>query len=81
MSKKEKYSNAGKGDKSRVTDKKKYAENWEKIFGKTKKDKKMIDNIAIAIYFNFIPIALMVFGSWIFVEFVKNEHERQRNEK
>ena len=40
MSKKEKYSNAGKGDKSRETDKKKYAENWEKIFGKTKKDKK-----------------------------------------
>jgi len=36
MSKKEKYSNAGKGDKSRVTDKKKYAENWEKIFGKKK---------------------------------------------
>ena len=41
----------------------------------------MIDNIAIAIYFNFIPIALTVFGSWIFVEFVKNEHERQKNEK
>jgi|TARA_B100001094_G_C18131153_1_gene772356 hypothetical protein len=29
-----KYSNAGKGDKSRITDKKKYSENWEKIFGK-----------------------------------------------
>ena len=36
MSKKSKYSNAGKGDKSRITDKKKYAENWEKIFGKKK---------------------------------------------
>ena len=35
-----KYSNAGKGDKSRVTNKKKYAENWEKIFGKKKKTKK-----------------------------------------
>ena len=39
MSKKSKYSNAGKGDKSRVTNKKKYADNWEKIFGK-KKEKK-----------------------------------------
>ena len=36
-----KYSDAGKGDKSRITDKKKYADNWEKIFGKkTKKEKK-----------------------------------------
>ena len=35
-----KYSNAGKGDKSRVSNKKKYAENWEKIFGKKKKEKK-----------------------------------------
>ena len=32
-----KYSNAGKGDKSRVSDANKYAENWEKIFGKKKK--------------------------------------------
>ena len=39
MSKKSKYSNAGKGD-NRVTDKKKYAENWEKIFGKKKKERK-----------------------------------------
>ena len=30
------YSNAGKGDKSRVTNKKKYSENWERIFGKKK---------------------------------------------
>ena len=36
---KSKYSNAGKGDKSRVSDINKYAENWEKIFGK-KKNKK-----------------------------------------
>jgi len=34
---KSKYSNAGKGDKSRVSDINKYAENWEKIFGKNKK--------------------------------------------
>ena len=36
---KSKYSNAGKGDKSRVSDTNKYAENWEKIFGKKKKKK------------------------------------------
>ena len=36
---KSKYSNAGKGDKSRVSDANKYAENWEKIFGKKKKKK------------------------------------------
>ena len=34
------YSDAGKGDKSRVINKKKYADNWEKIFGKKKKGKK-----------------------------------------
>ena len=39
MSKKEKYSNAGKGDKSRVSDKKKFDDNWEKIFGKNKSKK------------------------------------------
>jgi|TARA_B100001094_G_scaffold254935_1_gene253778 hypothetical protein len=32
--KKKEYSDAGKGDKSRVTDKEKFDENWEKIFGK-----------------------------------------------
>jgi len=32
MEKKNKYSNAGKGDKNRVSDKKKYDENYEKIF-------------------------------------------------
>jgi len=37
MSKKKKYSNAGKGDKNRVSDKKKYDENWEKIFTKKKR--------------------------------------------
>lgn len=37
MSKK-KYSNAGKGDKSRVSDKNRFDENWEKIF-KMKKPK------------------------------------------
>ena len=36
--KKPKYSDAGKGDKSRVSDKKKFDKNWEKIF--RKKDKK-----------------------------------------
>ena len=36
---KPKYSNAGKGDKSRVSDINKYAENWEKIFGKKEKKK------------------------------------------
>ena len=43
-----KYSNAGKGDKSRVSDSKRYADNWDKIF---KKEKKLILNILyIGIY-------------------------------
>lgn len=33
------HSDAGKGDKSRISDTKKYSDNWEKIFGK-KDDKK-----------------------------------------
>ena len=33
MEKKNKYSNAGKGDKNRVSDKKKYDKNYEKIWG------------------------------------------------
>ena len=33
MGKKSKYSNAGKGDKSRISDKKQFDKNWEKIFG------------------------------------------------
>ena len=32
MTKKTKYSNAGKGDKNRVSDKKKYDNNYDKIF-------------------------------------------------
>ena len=39
MSKQKKHSDAGKGDKSRVSNINKYAENWEKIFG-NKKSKK-----------------------------------------
>jgi len=35
-----KYSDAGKGDKSRVSDKKKFDKNWEKIFSKNKQEKK-----------------------------------------
>ena len=34
-----KYSDAGKGDKSRITNKKKFDKNWEKIFSKKKKGK------------------------------------------
>jgi len=34
-----KYSEAGKGDKNRVSNISKYAENWEKIFGKKKPKK------------------------------------------
>ena len=33
MENKKKYSNAGKGDKNRVSDKKKYDKNYEKIWG------------------------------------------------
>ena len=40
------YSNAGKGDKSRVTNKNKFDKNWEKIFGKgKKKNEKTINDI------------------------------------
>ena len=43
MGKKSKYSNAGKGDKNRVIDKKQFDKNWEKIFGNknAKKTKKI----------------------------------------
>tara|TARA_A100001011_G_C13787134_1_gene625537 strand:+ start:308 stop:463 length:156 start_codon:yes stop_codon:yes gene_type:complete len=37
MSKKAKYSEAGKGDSNRVSDIKKYEENWKKIFNKKEK--------------------------------------------
>ena len=41
-----KHSNAGKGDKNRITNHKKYADNWEKIFGKKgeKNEKTSNDN-------------------------------------
>ena len=37
---KTKYSNAGTGDKSRVSNKKKFDDNWDKIFGQKKNEKK-----------------------------------------
>ena len=37
MSKKKKSSDAGKGDRNRVSDNQKYDENYEKIFGKKKR--------------------------------------------
>jgi len=39
------------------------------------------NDIAIAIYFNFIPIAIIFFGCWIFVELVKKESKRLNAEK
>ena len=39
------YSNAGKGDKSRISNHKKYSDNWERIFGKGKNNEKTIDDI------------------------------------
>ena len=39
------------------------------------------DNIAMAIYFNFIPIVIMAFGCWIFIEFVKKESKRLNAKK
>jgi len=38
-----------------------------------------MNDILVAIYFNFIPIAIMGFGSWLFVEYVKYEHKRMKN--
>ena len=44
---KDKYSNAVMGDKSRVSDKKRFDKNWEKIFGsKDEKKTKKIKNKA-----------------------------------
>ena len=40
-----KYSDAGKGDKPRVSNKKKYDENWDKIFGK--KSNKKRDSVEV----------------------------------
>ena len=42
-----KYSNAGKGDKSRVSNKKRFDVNWEKIFGiesNTDRDSVQVDS-------------------------------------
>jgi len=39
------------------------------------------NDIVMAIYFNFIPIAIMGFGCWIFIEFVKKESKRLNAEK
>ena len=41
----------------------------------------LMNDILTAIYFNFIPIALIGFGSWIFVELVKYEHNRKSDGK
>ena len=41
------YSNAGKGDKSRISNHKKFSDNWERIFGKGKNNEKSIDDIGI----------------------------------
>ena len=38
------YSNAGKGDKSRITNKKKFDDNWDKIFKRKKNEKTINDN-------------------------------------
>lgn len=39
--------NAGKGDKYRKVDPKKYIENWEKAFPKDKKNKVLLDKASI----------------------------------
>ena len=35
-----------------------------------------MNDILIVIYFNFIPIAIVAFGSWILLEFY--EHKKRR---
>lgn len=37
-----------------------------------------MNDILVAIYFNFIPIAVIGFCSWFFVECVKYEHKRMK---
>ena len=37
--KQNKHSTAGKGDSNRVSNQKRYEENWERIFGKKKKSR------------------------------------------
>ena len=38
------------------------------------------NDIIIAIYYNFYPIAIMAFGCGLFISFVKYENERLKNE-
>ncbi len=38
----------------------------------------MINDILTIIYFNLIPVSMIVIGSWIFVELVKYEHRRKK---
>jgi hypothetical protein len=39
----------------------------------------MINDILTIIYFNFIPVSMIVIASWAFVELVKYEHRRKNN--
>ena len=39
----------------------------------------MINDILVAIYFNFIPIAIMAFGCGLFISLVKYEADRKYN--
>ena len=47
MSKTSKYSNAGKGDKSRITNKKRFDTNWDKIFRRYKMDNQLQELLTI----------------------------------
>ena len=47
MSKTPKYSNAGKGDKSRITNKKSFDTNWDKIFRGYKMDNQLQELLTI----------------------------------
>jgi len=38
-----------------------------------------MNDILIAIYYNFYPIAIIAFGFGLFISFVKNEHNRMKN--
>ena len=47
-----------------------------------KRTRKMNWNeISMIIYFNFVPVALIAFGSWVLLEFVKYEHRRLNRRK
>ena len=39
------------------------------------------NDISMAIYFNFIPISIMFFGCWFFIELVKKESKRLNAKK